>query len=109
VKAKGQKCRTKNFSESEDKLLCESWLGISLDDAQSNEQHRSMYWERIHKYYNKHKTFESAHSMKSVMSRWGTILECTNMFYGCYTQIANRNQSRKNEQDRVCVAYFFLL
>jgi hypothetical protein len=47
--------------------------------------------------------------MKSVMSRWGTILECTNRFYGCYTQIANRNESEKNEQDRVCVAYLFLL
>jgi hypothetical protein len=29
LKAKGQKCRMKNFFESEDKLLCESWLEIS--------------------------------------------------------------------------------
>jgi hypothetical protein len=109
VKAKERKCRMKNFFESRDTLLCESWLEISLDGAQSNEQHRSTYRERIHEYYSKHKTFESAHSMKSVMSRWGTILECTTKLCGCYTQIANRNQSGKNEQDRVFVAYFFLL
>jgi hypothetical protein len=33
VKAKGRKSRTNIFSGSEDKLLCESWLKISLDGA----------------------------------------------------------------------------
>ncbi|TVU33903.1 hypothetical protein EJB05_15718, partial [Eragrostis curvula] len=92
----------------EDILLCESWLEVSLDAAQSNEQHRSTYWERIHEYYHKHKTFDSERSVKSVTSRWGTILECTNRFCGCYTQISNWNQSGKNEEDRIqdaCAMY----
>jgi hypothetical protein len=105
----GESVERRIFSESEDKLLCESRLEISLYGAQSNEQHQSTYWERIHEYYNKHKTFEFARSMKFVMSRWSTLLECTTRFCGCYTQIVNRNQSGKNEQDTVCVAYFFLL
>jgi hypothetical protein len=101
-KPTGWKCRTKFFAEKEDKLLCELWLEVSLDGAQSNEQHWSMYWERIHAYYYKHKTFESKHSMKSMMNWWGIILECTNRFCGAYTQIENRRESGKNEQDRVC-------
>jgi hypothetical protein len=41
--------------------------------------------------------------MKSMMNRWGIILECTNRFCGAYTQIENRRDSGKNEQDRVCL------
>jgi hypothetical protein len=44
-----------------------------------------MYWERIHDYYHILKTFEFTCSMKSVMIRWDTILECTIRFCGCYT------------------------
>jgi hypothetical protein len=33
--------QTKNSKE--DKHLCESWLEVSLDGAQSNEQHRYTY------------------------------------------------------------------
>jgi hypothetical protein len=45
-------------SEKEDKHLCESWLEVSLDGAQSNEQHM---------------TIESEHSMKSMMNQCGII------------------------------------
>lgn len=100
-KQKGERVEQKKFLEKEDKHLCDSWLEISLDGAQSTEQHRSMYWERIYEYYHNHKTFESDRSLKSLMNRWGTILECTNRFCGCYTQIENRMESGKNEQDRV--------
>jgi hypothetical protein len=85
VKPKGRKSRTRFFSKKEDTHLCESWLEVSLDGAQSTEQHRSTYWERIHEYFHKHKTFKSDRSMKALSNRWGTILEFTNRFCGCHT------------------------
>ena len=53
------KKRTRNFSEKEDILLASAWLEVRMDPVQSIDQTRSSYWQRIHEYYHKHKTFES--------------------------------------------------
>ncbi|CAN6347292.1 unnamed protein product, partial [Urochloa humidicola] len=56
---KGNKKRSKNFSEKEDVLLVSAWLEISVDPVQSIDQTRATYWQRIHDYYHEHKDFTS--------------------------------------------------
>uniref|UniRef100_A0A0A9G5T2 No apical meristem-associated C-terminal domain-containing protein n=1 Tax=Arundo donax TaxID=35708 RepID=A0A0A9G5T2_ARUDO len=72
-----------------------------MDPIHGNEQSHSMYWERIHDHFHKHRNFESDHSANSLTHRWSTILESVNRFCGWYSQIQNRRQSRVTEQDKV--------
>ena len=70
---KKNKKRIRNFSEKEDILLASAWLEVSMDPVQSIDQTRSSYWQRIHEYYHKHKTFESDRNISSLSHRWGII------------------------------------
>ena len=70
---KKNKKRIRNFSEKEDILLASAWLEVSMDPAQSVDQNRSTYWQRIHEFYHKYKTLESDHNISSLSHRWGVI------------------------------------
>lgn len=65
--------RSKNFSKDEDKVLVSAWLNTSMDPIQGNEQAHGTYWERIHAYFHKHKTFVSDRNRSSLMHRWSDI------------------------------------
>ena len=95
------KKRTRNFSEKEDILLASAWLEVSMDPVQSIDQTRSSYWQRIHEYYHKHKTFESDRNISSLSHRWGIIQGSVSKFCSWYSQVLRSNQSGVIEQERV--------
>ena len=98
---KKNKKRTRNFSDKEDILLASAWLEVSMDPVQSIDQTRSSYWQRIHEYYHKHKTFESDRNISSLSHRWGIIQGSVSKFCSWYSQVLRSNQSSVIEQDRV--------
>jgi len=102
------KKRTRNFSEKEDILLASAWLEVSMDAVQSIDQTRSSYWQRIHEYYHKHKTFESDRNISSLSHHWGIIQGSVSKFCSWYSQVLRSNQSGVTEQDKIqqaCVLY----
>ncbi|CAN6201439.1 unnamed protein product [Urochloa humidicola] len=98
---KGNKKRSKNFSEKEDLLLVSAWLEISMDPVQSIDQTRATYWQRIHDYYHEHKDFTSERNINSLSHRWGIISASVSLFCGWYNQVQNKNQSGVTEQDKI--------
>ncbi|XP_050236331.1 glutathione S-transferase T3-like [Mercurialis annua] len=96
--------RSCNFTVEEDLHIVSSWLNISIDAIQGNEQKHRTYWTRLWEYFHKYRRFESERTHISLMNRWSTIQLATNKFCGCYAQIESRNQSGINEQDKIANA-----
>jgi hypothetical protein len=94
-----------NFSMDEDNMLISSWIEITMDVVQGNEQKRKKYWGRIWEYFHGHKTFNSNRNPKSLMNRWFVIQQAVNKFCGYLAQVELRPQSGMNEQDKVCSNY----
>jgi hypothetical protein len=67
-----EKRRSKNF-RVEDKLLGLAWLNVSLDPIHRVDQSYSIYWGRIHQYFNGSKNIESNRSEVSLMNCWSDI------------------------------------
>ncbi|XP_050229508.1 glutathione S-transferase T3-like [Mercurialis annua] len=99
-----KRSRSVNFSVEEDLHIVSSWLNISIDALQGNEQKHRTYWTRLWEYFHRYKNFESERTQISLMNRWSTIQLATNKFCGCYAQIESRNQSGINEQDKIANA-----
>jgi hypothetical protein len=74
-----------NFNMDEDNMLISSWIEITMDAVQGNEQKHKKYWGRIWEYFHGHKKF------------------C-----GYLAQVESRPQSGMNEQDKVCSNYDYL-
>jgi hypothetical protein len=94
-----------NFSMDEDNMLISSWIEITMDAVQGNEQKHKKYWGRIWEYFHGHKTFNSNRNLKSLMNRWSVIQQAVNKFCGYLAQVELRPQSGMNEQDKVCSNY----
>ncbi|XP_050217467.1 glutathione S-transferase T3-like [Mercurialis annua] len=99
-----KRSRSGNFTVEEDLHIVSSWLNISIDVLQGNEQKHRTYWTRVWEYFHKYKVFESESTQIYLMNRWSTIQLATNKFCGCYAQIESRNQSGINEQDKIANA-----
>ncbi|XP_050208302.1 glutathione S-transferase T3-like [Mercurialis annua] len=99
-----KRARSGNFTVQEDLHIVSSWLNISIDALQGNEQKHRTYWTRLWEHFHKYKSFESERTHLSLMNRWSTIQLATNKFCGCYAQIESRNQSGINEQDKIANA-----
>jgi hypothetical protein len=64
-------------------------------------QTQGSYYKRMHDYYNAHKP-EGCHcSHLAIQGQWGKIQRSVNKFCGFKTTVDHRNESDKNEQDRV--------
>jgi len=59
------------------------------------------YYKRIHDYFNEHKPEGSHRSQIAIQHRWGLIQKAVNKLCGLKSAIDRRNESGKNEQDRV--------
>jgi hypothetical protein len=67
-------------------------------------QNQGSYYKRLHEYFNKHKLAGSERSQLAIQGRWGIIQRDVNKFCGHKLATDHRNESGKNEQDRV--SYF---
>ena len=95
------KTRQSNFTIEEDLILVFSYLAISQDPVQSNDQTYEILWMRIHEYYHAYTTFETKRTKGSLQQRWSTIQLCTNKYSGCLTKIESLHQSGITEENKV--------
>jgi hypothetical protein len=97
--------RSKNFSEEEDLMLVSAYLNVSKDPIMGRDKKEGTFWERIWKYFNKNRTFESDRNWSSLKHRWLAIQKEVNIFQGYYDAIERKNQSGKTSDDKVNRTY----
>jgi hypothetical protein len=59
------------------------------------------YYARMHQHFKKNVEVSCKRTQVSIENRWTMIQKAVNKFYGFYAAIERRNESGKNEQDRV--------
>ncbi|KAH7850819.1 hypothetical protein Vadar_003381 [Vaccinium darrowii] len=98
---KGQ--RGPSFTIAEDKLIVSAYLNVSLDAVQGTDQKQKTYWRRVWEFFqeNKPKSFVSERNENSLMNRWSVGQLGINKFCGCVAQVEAKNQSGKNEEDKL--------
>ncbi|KAF7038318.1 hypothetical protein CFC21_048520 [Triticum aestivum] len=57
VKPKRKSRRTKAYTATDDKLLCECWRDIGQDPKTGAKQKASNFWNRVHREFHEHKKF----------------------------------------------------
>ena len=97
---KKKSIRGVNFSAEEDKLLVAAWLNTNVDPVYGNEQHKTIFYVKVAKYFTNHKT-DSTRSVASLTTRWGTINRETVKFYGFLAKIEAKNESGTTAHDKV--------
>jgi hypothetical protein len=65
-----------------------------------NQSHGG-YYKRLHEYFNEHKREESNRSQIALQNCWAGIQRAVSKFCGYKSAIDRRNESGKNEHDRV--------
>jgi hypothetical protein len=89
------------FTKEEDAVLCSAYLNISKDAIVGVNQNMGAYWKRIYDYYSEHKPNGSIRSQIGLQKRWGAIQKAVSTFSACKSKVDRRNESGKNEYDRV--------
>jgi hypothetical protein len=100
-RGRGASKRNKNFSISEDEVLCSAYLNVSKDPIVGVNQPVGCYWSRMEQRYNEHKKTAQARTMSSLQHRWGDIQRDTSRFCGFFAKVERRNASGKSEDDKV--------
>ncbi|PUZ38834.1 hypothetical protein GQ55_9G227900 [Panicum hallii var. hallii] len=101
AKGKNVSRRGGGFTKEEDAIICSAFLNVSKDPITGVNQSSGGYYKRMHMYYEAHKPQGSNRSQLAVQGRWGTIQKALNKFCGIKSAIDRRNESGKNEQDRI--------
>jgi hypothetical protein len=89
------------FTKEEDVVLCSAFLNISKDPITCVNQNPDAYYKRIYDYYHEHKPEGSVRSQISLHKRWAVIQKVVTKFCGFKSAVDRRNESGKNEYDRV--------
>ena len=95
------KTRQFNFTIQEDLTLVSSWLAISQDPVQSNEQKYEILWTRVHEYYHTNTTSETKQTKSSLQQRWSTIHLSCNKYSGCLVKIESMYQNGMTEENKI--------
>jgi hypothetical protein len=59
------------------------------------------YYQRLHDYFHEHLGMPTTRSVVAIQHRWLTIQKVVNKFCGFLSVVERRNESGKNEQNRV--------
>ncbi|TVU29753.1 hypothetical protein EJB05_21337, partial [Eragrostis curvula] len=89
------------FTKEEDAVLCSAFLNVGKDPIIGVNQTLGGYYKRFHDYYNTYKPEGCNRSQLAVQNRWCTIQRSVSKFCGFKSAIDRRNDSGKNEQDRI--------
>jgi hypothetical protein len=76
--------RSKNFSEEEDLMLVSAYMNVSKDLITGRDKKEGTFWERVWKYFNKNRTFESDRNWSSLKHLWLPIQKEVNIFQSYY-------------------------
>jgi hypothetical protein len=89
------------FTKEEDSVLCSGFHNISKDPITCVNQNMDAYYNRIYDYYHEHKPEGSVWSQISLQKRWVIIQKVVTKFCSFKSALDRRNESGKNEYDRV--------
>ena len=64
------------------------------------------FYRRLHQYFAENCGGNCSRSQNSIQNRWLTIQKAVSRFSALYSAIERRNESGKNEQDRVWCSKF---
>jgi hypothetical protein len=101
AKQKNVARRGSAFTKEEDTVLCSAYLDISKDAIVGVNQNTGAYYKRIYDYYSEHKPIGSVRSQIGLQKRLGVIQKAVTKFCAFKSTVDRRNQSGKNEYDRV--------
>ena len=98
--------RGKTWSDTEDKLLAESWMFVAMDADKSAQQTRDVYWKRIKADFDERKAYQKHdylpdRNAKGCENRWAILQGLCNKFHGCRDQVWMRNESGKTDDLKV--------
>jgi hypothetical protein len=89
------------FTKEEDSVLCSGFHNISKDPITCVNQNMDAYYNRIYDYYHEHKPEGSVRRKISLQKRWVIIQKVVTKFCSFKSALDRRNESGKNEYDRV--------
>ncbi|CAA7029326.1 unnamed protein product [Microthlaspi erraticum] len=97
----------RKWSQTEDVVLCSSWLNTSKDGVKGNEQKGEAFWKRIGDYFNKSSNLDGfqRRSPNNCKQRWHRVNAEVCKFVGCYEMAQRQKRSGFNESDVMKVAY----
>ncbi|PUZ45476.1 hypothetical protein GQ55_8G226700 [Panicum hallii var. hallii] len=93
--------RGRSFTHEEDRAICSAFLHVSKDPIIGTNQTSAGYYTRMHRHFVDNNGLSTNRTKVSIENRWGTIQKAVNKFCGFYDAMERRNQSGKNEQDRI--------
>ncbi|KAI4972693.1 hypothetical protein ZWY2020_003618 [Hordeum vulgare] len=96
--------RTKAYTATEDKLLCECWRDIGQDPKTGAEQKHSTFWIHVHRDFHERNKFSpyqiaSARMWVSISKRWRVIQQECNKFCATLESVKTRPVSGIGVQD----------
>lgn len=90
----------KNWTRVEDEQLCRSWLAVSEDPLNANEQRGDSLWERIHAVYMESNP-SSERTQSSLQCRWTQVHKSVNKFAGCLARVEAHTQNENSLEDKI--------
>jgi len=96
-----------NWTDEEDVMLAESWVGVSNDPIKSNQQSGETFWERIFARFSSkmQKRFgdqaASHRTVTAVQNCWSMMNQDINKFVGCLAQVKAVQKSGYNAEDYI--------
>ncbi|PUZ75736.1 hypothetical protein GQ55_1G230300 [Panicum hallii var. hallii] len=98
---KGFSHRGKAFLPQEDRVIVSGWLNISTDACTGASQTSNAFYARLHKYFLENWDIGSNRTQVSIQNRWTTIRKAVSKFTAIHSAIQRRNESGKNDLDKV--------
>ncbi|XBI07549.1 hypothetical protein VPH35_135439 [Triticum aestivum] len=98
------KGRAGNYTNTDDILLCNTWLQVSRDPSVGGDQSRDAYWGRMKEHFDAHNMSGIDRSERSLRSRWSTINSDCQKWAAAQKAVDKLNPSGTNEDDRYNIA-----
>ncbi|XP_048556744.1 uncharacterized protein LOC125537468 [Triticum urartu] len=98
------KGRAGNYTNTDDILLCNTWLQVSRDTSVGGDQSRDAYWNRMKEHFDARNVSGIDRSNRSLRSRWSTINSDCQRWAACQKAVDKLNPSGTNEDDRYNIA-----
>ncbi|KAF7000829.1 hypothetical protein CFC21_016631 [Triticum aestivum] len=92
--------RAGNYTNTDDILLCNTWLQVSREPSVGGDQSRDDYWLRMKEHFDVRNVSGIDRSDRSLRSRWSTINSDCQRWAACQKAVDKLNPSGTNEDDR---------
>jgi hypothetical protein len=89
------------FTKEEDAVICSAFLHVSRDPIAGVNQSACAYYKRMYDFFCENKPERSTRSQIGIQKRWQLIQKAVSKFSAFKSKVDRRNESGKNEQDRV--------